>query len=348
MTPATLTSADEGLDERVAAVRSFNRFYTGVIGLIGEEVLSTPYTLTEARVIFELGQREATELVDLRRDLDLDAGYLSRILDRFEAGGLASRERSPADGRRQVARLTERGREAFEMLDTRSAREVGALLSAQPPDAQRRLVAAMASVRRILEEGGRAPVGDGGGAAGAAPGELRLRDAAPGERLRDTAHGELRLRDAAPGDMGWVVERHAAVYLEEFGWDAPAFEALIARIVADHLERRDPARERGWIAEVGGERAGCVLCVPKDDATAQLRLLLVDPWARGRGVASRLVDECVGFAREAGYREMTLWTHDVLEAAGRIYRRAGFELVDEEAHSRFGPRTVGQSYRLVL
>ena len=299
----------------MAAVRAFNRFYTTVIGVLAEGLLRTPYSLTEARVIFELAQRDATEVADLRRLLDIDAGYLSRMLARFEADGLTSRERSPEDGRRQVVRLTGPGREAYETLNHRSAEEIRRLLSSHSGEEQQRLVAAMTRIREILE-GRRAPAA-------------------------------YVLRPPGPGDLGWVVQRHGALYTSEYGWDE-TFEALVARIVADYAGRHDAGREACWIAEVDGEPAGCVFCVRREDPVAQLRLLLVDPGARGLGIGSRLVDECIRFARRAGYARLTLWTNDVLVEARRIYERAGFQLGEEERHRSFGHDLVGQHWWLTL
>lgn len=302
-------------DDRVADVRTFNRFYTRVIGVLREGLLRSPYSLTEARVIFELAQREVTEAVELRRLLDIDAGYLSRILSRFEADGLAVRRRSGVDGRRQVVVLTDQGRAAFETLDARSADETRSLLSRLDEADQRRLVDAMGTIRRLL-----------GGSPGSEP---------------------LVLRAPGPGDLGWVVHRHGVLYAREYGWD-DTFEALVARIVADYLADRDPRREAAWIAELGGRPVGCVLCVRRDDDVAQLRCLLVEPSARGMGIGARLVDQCVAFARQAGYVRLTLWTNDVLEQARRLYERAGFELVDEQEHRSFGHRLVGQHWSRTL
>lgn len=301
----------ETTDDRVAAVREFNRFYTNVIGVLREGLLRTPYSLTEARVIFELAQREETELADLRRTLDIDAGYLSRILARFETDGLAERKRSAADARRQIIRLTDQGRAAFDMLNARSAEEIRALLSRLTEEDQRRLIAAMEVTRDLLDGSSR-----------------------PNSYL---------LRPLRPGDFGWVVHRHGLLYAEEYGWDE-TFEALVARIVADYVEHRDPHRENAWIAEVDGEPAGCIFCVRKNDKVAQLRLLLVEPTARGLGIGGRLVEECIRFARQTGYEEIMLWTNDVLEDARRVYERAGFELVEEEKHHSFGHDLVGQNW----
>jgi DNA-binding MarR family transcriptional regulator/N-acetylglutamate synthase-like GNAT family acetyltransferase len=300
--------------ERIDAVRGFNRFYTTLIGVVSEGLVGTPYSLTEARLIFELAQREVSEVTALRRTLDLDAGYLSRILSRFDADGLVHRERAPDDARRQVARLTGRGREVYRDLDARSGAQIGRILSALPEEDQRRLVGAMEAIEGILGDQGRPP--------------------------------SYVLRPLVPGDFGWVIHRHGALYAAEYGWDA-TFEALVARVVADHVERQD-ARSDAWIAEVDGEPAGCVFCVQKSERVAQLRLLLVEPSARGMGIGARLVEECVRFARRTGYDEMVLWTNDVLSAARRIYQRAGFELTDEGRHHAFGHDLVEQNWRLKL
>lgn len=306
-----MAATSDTIDQRVASVRAFNRFYTNVIGVLQEGLLRTPYSLAEARVIFELAQRPATDVAELRRTLDLDAGYASRMLARFEADGLVARERSAEDARRQVVSLTKRGRAAFRDLDRRSATEIRALLGERGEREQRRLIEAMGAIERILGE----------------PSPERI----------------PRLREPHPGELGWVVARHGALYAEEYGWD-DSFEALVARVVADFAERRDSRSERAWIAEVDGRLAGCIFCVRKDERTAQLRLLLVEPHARGLGVGGALVAECIRFATEAGYERMTLWTNDVLHAARRVYERAGFELVDESPHHSFGHDLVGQTW----
>jgi DNA-binding MarR family transcriptional regulator/predicted GNAT family acetyltransferase len=299
----------------VTAVREFNRFYTNVLGLLREGLLDTPYSLTEARVIFELGRADHAEVAALRAWLDIDRGYLSRILARFEADGLVTRQRSASDGRRQVIGLTSRGRSAFRMLDSRSTGQISALLSERSPADQRRLTAAMATIREVIEGPARPP--------------------------------DFALREPEPGDLGWVVQVHGALYARDYGWDAD-FEALVARIMADYAAGHDPQRERGWIAEAGGLPAGCIFCVRKSDTTAQLRLLLVEPWARGAGIGERLVAECIVFARASGYAEIVLWTQDVLAAARRIYQRAGFQLVEEGRHHSFGHDLVEQTWRLAL
>ncbi|HEY3021880.1 MAG TPA: bifunctional helix-turn-helix transcriptional regulator/GNAT family N-acetyltransferase, partial [Solirubrobacteraceae bacterium] len=296
---------------RVASVRAFNRFFTRRIGVLQEGLLHTPYSLTEARILFELGQRDTLAVADLRAELGLDAGYLSRLLARLAGAGLVARRRAEHDARRQEVALTASGRAACADLDARSGREIGALLAALADDDQDRLVAAMDEVRDVLDE---------------APPPVAY-----------------VLRPPRAGEYGWIVARHGALYAREYGWDE-TFEALVARIVADYVDRRDAAREAAWIAELRGRPVGCVLCVAKDRDTAQLRLLLVDPAARGLGIGGRLVEECLRFARAAGYAELTLWTNDVLTDARRIYERAGFTLVDAEPHRSFGRDLVGQHW----
>jgi DNA-binding MarR family transcriptional regulator/GNAT superfamily N-acetyltransferase len=313
---ASATVASPAGDE-VPAVRAFNRFWTQQIGLLQAGLVDTPYSLTEARVLFELAQHESTDLADLRRGLQLDAGYLTRVVGRLKDAGLVTSRRSPDDGRRQVIRLTERGRAEFGTLDARSSEATAAMLAGVPAAERRRLVAAMATIEDTL-----------------AP--------RPGEQPR-----AYLLREPGPGDLGWMVQRNGAVYAAEYGWDQ-SYEALVARIVADFAQHHEPARERAWIAEMDGEPVGCVLCVRRDDETAQLRILLVDPAARGLGIGARLVEECIRFARSAGYRSMVLWTNDVLVSARRLYEAAGFALVDEQAHHSFGHDLVGQTWRLDL
>jgi DNA-binding MarR family transcriptional regulator/GNAT superfamily N-acetyltransferase len=303
--------ADEADEAAVAAVRAFNRFYTNVIGLLRGKYLDTPYSLTEARLLFELGQRDASEVTDLRRVVDIDAGYLSRILSRFSYDGLITRQRSPADGRRQVIALTGAGRAAIAGLDAGSARQTRDMLAHVRGEDRRGLLEAMRVITDVLTQSPR-------------------------------PRGYL-LRAPRPGDLGWVVQRNAAVYAEEFDWDA-SYEALVARIVADYVDHRDPDAEAAWIAEVDGTPAGCVFCVREDATTARLRLLLVEPWARGLGIGARLVEEVLRFARGAGYSAITLWTNDVLADARRIYERAGFTLDDETPHRSFGQDLVGQNW----
>jgi DNA-binding MarR family transcriptional regulator/GNAT superfamily N-acetyltransferase len=300
------------LRERAAAVRAFNRFWSNKIGVLREGLHETPYSLTEARVLFELARGGPLPAAELRRRLGLDAGYLSRILARFKAEGLASAAPSGSDARQKVVRLLAKGRAAFKTLDARSEAEALALLGGLDEGGQRRLVGAMDALRGLFEGG--PPEG-----------------------------GALVLRPPGPGELGWVVARHGALYAREYGWDE-TFEALVARIVADYAAKRDPRRECAWVAELGGEPAGCVFCTRRDERTAQLRLLLVEPAARGRGVGARLVDECLRFARRAGYERIVLWTNDVLVGARRIYERAGFELVEQGPHRSFGHDLVEQTW----
>lgn len=294
----------------VAVVRAFTRYYTATLEVLEEGLLHTPYSVTEARVIFELAQQDAVELVDLRRQLRVDAGYMSRILTRFEADGLVMREASEVDARRQVLRLTPAGRAVFDTLDQRSARQVEGLLAEVPEADRQRLVEAMATVRTIMG------------------------DDRPPPRT-------VLLRAPTSGDYGWVVARHGALYAAEYGWDE-TFEGLVARIVGNYAADHETAREAAWIAELDGQPVGCVFCVAKDDTTAQLRLLLVEPSARGLGIGTRLVQHCLAFAERAGYGAITLWTNDVLESARRVYEAAGFELVNEEPHHSFGHDLTGQ------
>lgn len=301
--------------DRIAAVRAFNRSYTRFLGALDEHLLSTPFSLTEARVLFELGQRDETAVSALRQATGLDAGYLSRLLARFDADGLVLRGRSGADARRQVIRLTGKGRDAFRLLDTRSAGQIRDLLADLTEDEQVRLVEAMEMIRNRVD--------------------------------RPTSRPDVTLRAPGPGDLGWVIERNGALYAAEHGFDA-TYEALVARIVAGYLDGHDPDRERAWIAEHDGERVGAIFCVRKDEMTAKLRLLHVEPSARGAGVGSVLVEACVRFARAAGYRDVELWTVSLLAPARRIYQRAGFTLVEEDTRRRFGHELTGQTWRLSL
>ncbi|WP_414936688.1 bifunctional helix-turn-helix transcriptional regulator/GNAT family N-acetyltransferase [Amycolatopsis sp. cmx-11-51] len=302
--------------DRVATVRAFNRLYTGVIGILDEGPADSEYSLSEARVIFELAQQDPTQVTDLRKRLDLDAGYASRLLGRLEDRGLLTRERSDEDARRQVIRLTETGRNAFDVLDARSVDRIGSLLGRFADDEQQRLLGAMDTITSLV-----------------------------GERAPDPT---LVLRPPRPGDFGWVVQRHGALHSREYGWDE-RFEALVARVVADYVDKRGEPRQAGWIAELDGERVGSVFCMPAEDGTtAKLRMLFLEPAARGRGVGKRLVAECVEFARASGYRAMELWTVSLLVAARAIYRKAGFELVSEETIPGFGYELTGQTWRLEL
>ena len=301
---------------QIDTVRAFNRFYTRQIGVLGERLFDSPFSLTEMRVLYELAHRDAPTAADVGRDLGLDAGYLSRILRRFETRGLVGRGPSPADGRQHLLRLTRRGRTAFAPLETRARDEVAGMLARLAVPQRRQVVEAMATIERSL-----------------------------GARPPDTA--PYLLRTHQPGDMGWVVHRHGVIYAREWGYNAE-FEALVARICADFLDHFDPSGERCWIAERNGEIVGSVFVVRKSKTVAKLRLLLVEPDARGLGIGRRLVDECVRFARQAGYRRLTLWTQSELDAARRLYQQAGFRRVHRASHHSFGKDLVAETWDLTL
>ncbi|MGH8791626.1 MAG: bifunctional helix-turn-helix transcriptional regulator/GNAT family N-acetyltransferase [Stackebrandtia sp.] len=302
----------ETLEARVARVRSFNRFFTKVIGVLDEGMLDSPYTLTEVRVLFELRGAQRVSAADIRAALGLDAGYLSRIVSRFVEEGLVVRDADPGDSRRRLLSLTDAGRAAFDVLDTGSAAHVRGLLSGLSRSGQRELTEAMETVRRLL-----------------------------GDDKPDEA--QVRLRAPRPGDLGWVISRNGALYAAEHGWNAD-YEALVARIVADFAADHDPSCEAAWIAEIDGEPVGAIFCVRADAETAKLRVLLVEPSARGRGVGAALVDECLGFARDVGYRRMTLFTTNVLAPARRLYQRAGFRLDSEQEERLFGRDLTTQTW----
>ena len=310
----TQSSAIAALDHRVAAVRRFNRFYTREIGVLGDGLLQSGFSLAEARVLYELAQRPGTTASELGRDLTLDSGYLSRILRGFERDGLVTRAACETDRRQSLLSLTDSGRAAFAPLDTRSREQIGTLLAGLAEPAQASLVAAMNRIETLL------------GARHAVP---------------------WLLRQHRPGDIGWVVSRHGALYAKEYGLDA-RFEALVARVAGEFLAQHDPARERCWIAERDGVNVGSVFLMRKSNEVAKLRLLIMEPAARGLGIGRRLVAECISFAREAGYRNITLWTNDVLVAARAIYQQAGFHLVASAPHRDFGPPMVGEDWDLAL
>ncbi|MDP9321615.1 MAG: bifunctional helix-turn-helix transcriptional regulator/GNAT family N-acetyltransferase [Chloroflexota bacterium] len=304
-------------DGRVGDVRRFSRFYTRQLGLLRDGYLESPFSLTEARVLYELANREHAVAAVLTKDLDLDAGYLSRILAAFRRRGLVEKRPSPEDARRSELRLTKRGRSVFASLDSRSRDDIGAQLARLAVADQERLVGAMATVERLLGEP----------------------QAATG--------GSYVLRVPRSGDYGWVVQRHGALYAEEYGWNEE-FEGLVAGIVGKFVEHLDPARERCWIAERDGDNVGCVFAVRHSASVAKLRLLLVEPKARGLGIGKRLVDECIAFSRAAGYKKLRLWTNSVLRAARHIYEEAGFELIAEDSHHSFGKDLVGETWELKL
>lgn len=304
------------LEARVGEFRRFNRFFTRRIGVLREGLLHGPYSLAEARVLFELARGDDVSASELSHELGLDPGYLSRILVRFERGGFLDRVISESDARRRLLRLTAAGENTFAELDRRSREEVSGMLESIPESDQRRLFEATRTIEEVLGGDGSTP-------------EPYL------------------LRRHEPGDMGWVVQRHGALYAGEYGWDG-RFEGLVARIVADFVEGYDPSWERCWIAETGGRNVGCVFVVSESDEVAKLRLLLVEPEARGAGLGSRLVSECVTFARTRGYEKLVLWTNSVLSDARRIYEEHGFRLVQEEPHHSFGKDLVGQNWELKL
>jgi DNA-binding MarR family transcriptional regulator/GNAT superfamily N-acetyltransferase len=302
--------------DRIAAVRRFNRFYTREIGVLAEDWLDSPFSLTEARVLYEILHRDRPTAGAIAKDLGLDAGYLSRLLRGFAARGLIAREPSDRDGRQSLLSVTERGRRAYAPLETHTNEQVSAMLEALPAEAQARLIGAMSTIETLLEK-------------------------------KPEANASYVLRPHRPGDMGWIVSRHGAVYCGEYGWNEN-IEALTAEIVAGFLRNFDPRRECCLIAERAGGPAGCVLLVKKTERVAQLRLLLVDAEARGLGIGARLVDECIAFARAAGYREIMLWTHSVLTAARGIYQKSGFKLVSTKRHREFGRAVVGETWMLRL
>jgi DNA-binding MarR family transcriptional regulator/GNAT superfamily N-acetyltransferase len=309
--------AKTDLGARVEAVRQFNRFYTQKIGVLHEKLLRSPFSLAEARVIYELAHQESSTATALGTALGLDAGYLSRMLRDFKRRGLIRKQPSKTDGRQSILSLTEKGGETFATLNARSQYEIEAMLNRLPAAEQIRLVEEMNSIQRMF---------------GAQP-EHKV---------------PYILRPQQPGDMGWVIHRHGILYAQEYGWDEQ-FEVLVAQIVTKFMQCCDAKKERCWIAEMEGENVGCVFLVKKSKTVAQLRLLLVEPKARGLGIGSRLVDECIRFARQVGtYRKMILWTNDVLHAARHIYEKAGFTLTEEEHHHSFSHDLVGQTWELKL
>jgi DNA-binding MarR family transcriptional regulator/N-acetylglutamate synthase-like GNAT family acetyltransferase len=300
----------------VEAIRRFNRFYTRQIGVLTEGLLNSLFSLTEARVIYELAHHEQTTASALGDELGLDAGYLSRMLQSFKKHGLIDTQPSEADRRQRMLRLTQAGQDAFAMLNARSQRQIEAMLNQISLEDQQRLVAAMRGIEDLL----------------GAQTERKV---------------TYFLRPHQPGDIGWVVYRHGLLYAAEYGWDEH-FEALVASVVAQFIQDYDPKRERCWIAEMNGEIVGSVFLVKQSDTVAKLRLLLVEPKARGLGIGTRLVGECIRLARQLGYTTLTLWTNSVLLAARQIYVQAGFQLVGQEPHHSFGHDLVGETWELAL
>ncbi len=303
-------------DDQIAAFRAFNRFYTRQIGLLDEGLLKSEFSLTELRVLYELANRAGLTASELGKDLGLDAGYLSRLLKKFEARGLVTRSRSGDDARQSILGLTEAGRDAYAPLNEASYNEMSALLDRLSPAERDDLISAMTTVQNILSN-------------------------SPEPKI------PYILRPHQPGDIGWITHRQALLYHQEYGWDE-TFEALVAEIAADFVKTHDARSERCWIAEREGEIVGSVFVVRKSDEIAKLRLLYVEPSARGLGIGRRLVGECIRFARSRGYRTLTLWTNDILTAATHIYEAEGFRLVSEEKHHSFGVDLVGQTWDLDL
>ncbi len=307
-------------DRRIAAARRFNRFYTRQIGVLRKNFLDSPYSLGEARVIYEIASDQAPTASDIGRALDLDAGYLSRVLRNFERRGLVERKVSPKDARQSHLALSPRGRKAFKLLDDLSQRDIGAMLDRLAPSDQSQLIAAMHTIETLLEP-----------QAAAGPAQAN--------------EPRYTLRHPVPGDFGWIVKRHAELYAQEYKWLAP-FEGVCAQIVADYVNNHDAKRERCWIAEMDGENVGCIFVAKDSDEVARIRLLLVDPKARGLGLGARLTEEAVRFARDAGYKKMTLWTHSVLKAERHIYQKAGFKLTRSEKHKSWGRPVVSEHWDL--
>ena len=303
------------MEQRVKEVRAFNRFYTRLIGVLSEGLLRSEFSLTEVRVLYELAHSNGITAGELASELGLDTGYLSRIIKKFNERGFIEKQVKDEDQRSVTLSLTKPGRAAFRPLNEASNQEVRTMLARLSDAEQRKLVASMGTIRSLLGE--------------AEPGEPYV------------------LRPHRPGDMGWVVHRHGALYAQEYGWDE-RFEALVAEIVAEFVKNYDPKRERCWIAERKGEIVGSVFLVKKDDITAKLRLLYVEPSARGLGIGKRLVDECLRFARQVGYRKITLWTQSNLAAARGIYEKAGFKLVGQQNHKSFGKELVAETWEKIV
>ncbi|HEV2304715.1 MAG TPA: helix-turn-helix domain-containing GNAT family N-acetyltransferase [Candidatus Acidoferrales bacterium] len=312
-------SSNASLPDRIAAVRRFNRFYTKQIGVLREGLLHSPLSLTEVRVLYELAHRESPLASAIARDLGMDAGYLSRILRDFTRRGLVQKTRSVSDARQSLLALTSAGRKAFATLDRRATEEVANMLRRLPAPSQTRLTNAMGDMENILGT----------------------------SRENDPKHAPYFLRAHSAGDMGWIVYRHGVLYSQEYGYDQQ-FEALVARIVGEFIRNFDAKRERCWIAEREGEIVGSVFVVRKSKSIAKLRLLYVEPRARGLGIGRRLVDECIRFASEAGYKKITLWTQSHLAAARRIYKNAGFRLAHKEPHHSFSLDLVAETWDLEL
>ncbi len=303
-------------DGQISAVRSFNRFYTRKLGVLDQQLLNTPFSLSEARLLYELANGENLAAKEIGIELGLDPGYLSRIVQNFDENGLITRKPLPSDRRQYQLSLTAKGRQAFAKVDRSSHDDVAAMLATLPRGDSERLIGAMAVIERLL------------GAPHVSPPPAILRG--PG-----------------PGDMGWVVQSHGSLYASEYGFDS-SFEGLVAEIAAKFLSSYDASRERCWIAEIDGAQVGSIFLVRHTDDVAKLRLLLVDPAGRGQGLGQRLVAECVAFGRQCGYRKITLWTQSILVAARGIYQDAGFVLVATEPHRSFGQSLIGETWEREL
>ena len=306
-------------EQQIAAVRRFNRYYTRQIGVLRKTFLDSPYSLGEARVLYEIAINHSPTASEIARSLDLDAGYLSRVLRNFERRGLIRKRASPKDGRQSHLTLTPRGRKSFMPLDARSQRDTAAMLGKLAPAEQARLIAAMTAIETLLE----------------------------GQIQEPKLQRRYTLRAPRPGDFGWIIKRNAELYAQDYGWVAP-FEGVCAQIVAEFVNKFDATRERGWIAEIDGENVGSLMLANDGNGVARLRLLLVEPKARGLGIGARLVDEAIRFARSAGYRKIALWTHSVLTAARHIYQGAGFKLMRSEEHQSWGQPVVSEHWDLDL
>ena len=304
-------------EDQISAARAFNRFYTGKLGVLDQRLLKSPFSLSEARVLYELANRKYPSAKEIGAELGLDPGYLSRIVQKFDEDGLIARKPVLVDRRQYQLSLTAKGRQAFARLDRSSHDDVADMLAMLPQTDRQRLIGAMAAIERLL-----------GASGGVSP-------------------ATATLREPRPGDMGWVVQSHGALYASEYGWDS-SFEALVAEIVAKFLGSFDAARERCWIAERDGAPVGSVFLVRHSDDVAKLRLLLVDPAGRGHGLGRRLVEECIAFARACGYRKITLWTQSILLAARKIYQDAGFARVASEPHRSFGQSLIGETWEMKL
>ncbi len=307
---------EDRLRDSVDEIRRFNRFYTKRIGLLNRGILKTRFPLTQARVIFELAQHEQSTASDLTNELDIDPGYLSRILASFEKDGLIRKVQSESDNRQWFLKLTSKGKRSFSVLNNRSRQEVGALLQSLSGDDQYRLLSAIHTMEEVL---------------GARPKPIT----------------SYLLRPHRPGDIGWITQRHGVLYSEEYGFDE-TFEALVAEILARFIQNYDHKRERIWIAEQDGERVGSVMIAHTGNKVAQLRLFLVEPKVRGKGIGKRLIDECIDFSKRSRYRKIKLWTQSTLLAARHLYSKAGFERTEQKPHTSFGHDLIAEVWELKL